>query len=276
MQSSNNSGCLSAIGYLIKDIVTRILGFLFIVFIYSAVVGIIDVISNIGDDNKIVNSKKIVKKKKTKPKKRKTPTRKKTTNNKVLSTYAYWSDNYGYTHAQNIRVKEIDYFSSVATRKSISSYDTWESMALKLIRNDRDRLNLIYNTFNSIRNNNNYTRYQFADIIVSFVQDIPYSLIPNPQDIYAPVEFMKKYTGDCDTRTVFLYIMLKKFNYDVTILNSFMYKHSILGINLATSGTNYKYYNGKRYYAWETTAKGYKRGWMPTKYADMNFWHKGL
>ena len=264
VQNSNNSGCLSAIGYVIKTIVTRIIGFLVIIFFYSIIVGIVDVVSSIGNDKKPVTSPKVVNTKKT------TTTKK--TNNKVYSNYAYWKDNYGHSHAESIKVKETDYFSSVGSRRSLSIYDTWEYMARKVIRNDRYRLDMVYKTFENIRRNNNFSRYQFADIIVSFVQDIPYSIITNSQDIYAPVEFIKKYTGDCDTRTVFLYLMLRKFDYDVVILNSVFYAHSILGINLATSGVNYKYHNGMKYYAWETTNKGYKRGLLHSKVSNMYMW----
>ena len=87
---------------------------------------------------------------------------------------------------------------------------------------------------------------------------------------------LKKYEGDCDTRTIFLYTLLKKYNYDVVILNSIVYKHSILGINLPTSGSNYKYDNGRRYYAWETTAKDMKRGLMSPSWSNMNNWFIAL
>jgi hypothetical protein len=145
-------------------------------------------------------------------------------------------------------------------------------MANRVIRNDKSKLNLLYGMLNRIKNQNNYSRVRFADIIISFVQDIPYALIDNSQDIYAPVEFLRKYKGDCDTRTILLYIVLKHYNYDVVILNSWFYEHSIIGINLPTSGSVYKYYNGKRYYAWETTYPGWERGWIPREMNNMDLW----
>ena len=63
--------------------------------------------------------------------------------------------------------------------------------------------------------------------------------------VYSPLEFVKKMKGDCDSRTLFIYTVLKKFNYDVVILNSDLYAHSIIGLNIPSSG-RYKYYNGKR------------------------------
>ena len=81
--------------------------------------------------------------------------------------------------------------------------------------------------------------------------------------------------GDCDSRTLFIYTVLKKFNYDVVILNSDLYAHSIIGLNIPSSG-RYKYYNGKRYYTWETTAKGYELGVLPADFSNIDYWYIAL
>ena len=73
---------------------------------------------------------------------------------------------------------------------------------------------------------------------------------------YAPVEFIGNWKGDCDTRSVFLFTVLKHYGYDVVILNSELYQHSILGINLVPESTTiplYKKHNYTKYYAWEAT-----------------------
>ncbi len=49
--------------------------------------------------------------------------------------------------------------------------------------------------------------------------------------VYAPVEFVSNLRADCDTRTVMIYTLLSRFNYDVAILNSEKYRHSVLGLN---------------------------------------------
>ena len=114
-------------------------------------------------------------------------------------------------------------------------------------------------------------------MIVSFVQNIEYSLpwsgdceedkdeylvkstVDAGKDCYsnvafgwfAPIEFIGNFTGDCDTRTVFLFTVLKHYKYDVVILNSSVYSHSILAINLLPTHTTspiYKVHNRKRYY----------------------------
>ena len=195
---------------------------------------------------------------------------------KYFEKNTYWTTNFGPKHRGLVKVKQRDYYASINNRRNLTVYNTWKYNALSVIRNDKYKLDDVTSVFKRIKRDKNYSRNQFADVIVSFTQDIPYALIDNAIDIYAPVEFIKKYKGDCDTKTIFLYVVLKKFGYDVVILNSWHYGHSILGINLPTSGNNYKYYNGKRYYAWETTYPGWLKGQIPPKVFNMNHWEISL
>lgn len=252
--NSTGDGCLSMIFARIFGIVIMMAGYAFI----AGIIGLIGIIGD-GIDSITSTNDTTVEKKKLAPE----PV--------ILSKNTYWNDNYGVSHSGIIRVKESDYYSSIRVRNSIYN-SSWYSMADRVIKNDKSKLNLLYRMLNKIKNQNNYSRGRFADIIISFVQDIPYALIENSQDIYAPVEFLRKYKGDCDTRTILLYLVLTHYNYDVVILNSGFYEHSIIGINLPTSGSIYKYYNGKRYYAWETTYPGWKRGWIAREMNNMDMW----
>ena len=143
---------------------------------------------------------------------------------------------------------------------------------------------------------NNYDERQLADVIVSMVQNIPYTLIHQmshesilklakekridflisyhndpinnpyerelyggckdsvePAGVYSPSEFISTLKGDCDTRTLFLYTLMKKMSYDVAILNG--PGHSMLGCNLKPENPASPYLenNSSRYYFWETT-----------------------
>lgn len=87
--------------------------------------------------------------------------------------------------------------------------------------------------------------------------------VPNAENygLSCPSEFFFSKKGDCDTRTVALFQILKNIGLDVAIINS--ESHSILGI---AGLYNYEDYylddlsSNKKYYLWETTAKGYKIG----------------
>jgi|TARA_R110000868_G_scaffold267298_1_gene526575 hypothetical protein len=154
----------------------------------------------------------------------------------------------------------------------------------------------------SIRLTNNIEKTHFSEVMVSMVQTIPYYAIVekscNPfsyQDpmirelllkkpcepnirhgIKAPAEFLMNLKGDCDSRTIFLYGLLKSRGYDVVIFGSQKYKHSVLGIALSSDMPHFKIINNKKYYLWEVTGKNYIPGKLPTQISDLNYWELNL
>jgi hypothetical protein len=81
--------------------------------------------------------------------------------------------------------------------------------------------------------------------------------------------------GDCDTRTLLIYTMLSHYGYDVAMLSSEYYSHSLIGINLPYNGRAYTY-NTQRYVLWETTAPGIKPGILPNEISNLNYWRISL
>ena len=170
---------------------------------------------------------------------------------------------------------------------------------------DKSKLDFLYSMFNEIQKKENLTRYEFADMITSYVQNIEYSLPWNgdckedynnvemvkdlvdqgydcysnvPFGYYSPVEFIGNWTGDCDTRSTLVYTVLKHYGYDVVILGSQFYGHSILGINLTplkTYNPSYKIHDRKKYYAWELTAPS-ALGRLDPSWNDMRHWKVDL
>ncbi len=221
----------------------------------------------------------------------------------VYSTYRVWKDNYGNDYNTTLTVRDSDY---QKLKNNISKYgpnsraNFWGNLYDYIERTDRVGLDLILKAFETIQNEKNLNQMEFAEMVVSCIQDIPYSYVFQeaclPADQYEytirtlleqcpdccigniaygiqnPVSFMQNLKGDCDTRTVMIYSVLKYFDYDVAILNSDFYKHSILGINLPSRGSS-KIYNGKRYMLWETTAKYFEVGNLPTTYDDTSYWN---
>ena len=74
-----------------------------------------------------------------------------------------------------------------------------------------------------------------------------------PAGVFTPAEFISSMQGDCDTRSLFLYTLMKKMGYDVAIVNG--PGHSMLGCNLEPENPSALYINDNenRYYFWETT-----------------------
>lgn len=169
---------------------------------------------------------------------------------------------------------------------------------------DKNKLKSIYDLLSNIKDENNLERLVFLEVIVSMVQNLDYTLIleQNCDDIYSsglkelidminsgiecksphafgiktPTEFLATLDGDCDTRTLALYTILKHFDYDVVILNSDAYMHSMLGVNIDGVSGAFKTYRGKKYYFWETTNIDYPIGYLPRNIGNTNNWYVAL
>ncbi len=167
-----------------------------------------------------------------------------------------------------------------------------------VIAYDKFRINSLYSMLDSIRTTNNLGSYKFAEVVVTMVQSIDYVLIiegscsdpkaaPSivellktgvpcqgyaPYGLRTPLQFLADMKGDCDTRTVLLYTILKHFGYDVAIINSDYYTHSMLGLNLPGITGSYKMNHARPYYFWETTNKGFQLGELPAENGNIRYW----
>jgi hypothetical protein len=84
-----------------------------------------------------------------------------------------------------------------------------------------------------------------------------------PIAAYTPAEFIYKKTGDCDTKALIAYALLKKFGYDAAVILGDVYgvdnragKHAMLAlanVNPVIPSQNVRY-RGRIYYPWEVTS----------------------
>jgi hypothetical protein len=169
----------------------------------------------------------------------------------------------------------------------------WNSVYFQIYNEQKNYLNSILTSLNSLRKDRTLNRNQFARVIVSLVQDIPYTLVlaekecedridyegPCVSDvkygIYTPIEFLSNLKGDCDTRTLLLYTIFKQFEYNPIILTSKEYAHSMLALDIQASG-DFILHNGIKHYFWETTAPGWDVGVLPPSTRNKNYWKKTL
>ena len=129
-------------------------------------------------------------------------------------------------------------------------------------------------------------------MIVTFVQDIPYSYVLNIDcddyqtgdkpcignvalGLLSPYEFIHSLYGDCDTRAVLIYTILEELGFDPMIVVSDEYAHAMLALNIPASGDHLTY-RGNNYYFWETTAKGWPIGMLPPTTNNVNYWKIAL
>ncbi len=225
----------------------------------------------------------------------------------LIKHYRVWKDYDGNKYEGYIWTNRSDYNKSKDYKNNLnlrqSTPRAYDEIIYLLKENDKQNLNGVYQLFDSIRENNQLSNVKFAELLVSFVQDIPYAVIlpddcnPNLYDdkfikdylnsenarcdgfekfgINSPVEFMSNLYGDCDTRTLLLYTMLAHYGFDVALFSSEYYSHSIIGVNLPINGITYKYGN-QRYVLWETTAPNIRAGILPKDISNINYWRISL
>lgn len=225
----------------------------------------------------------------------------------LIKHFRVWEDYEGNKYEGTIWTKKSDFFNAKIYKNNLAltqnSERAYDEILFRLKENDKNNLIGIYQLFDSIQQKQQLSQVKFVELIVSFVQDIPYTVIvpdncnPNLYDdefireylrsenarcdafekfgINSPVEFMSSLNGDCDTRTLLLYTMLVRYGYDVVLLSSEYYSHSIIGVNLPINGIAYQYQN-QRYVVWETTAPNIRAGILPKEISNLNYWRISL
>ena len=167
----------------------------------------------------------------------------------------------------------------------------------RLYNHDKHKLKDLINQMKHYIKKENYNYMDALNYVCSSIQYIPYTLIltsdgdcPCEQDfgsfsgnckvqkdgrgccsnvdpfgIYSPFEFAYFKTGDCDTRALLAYTILKEMGFDVAVMVSESQSHSVLGVAATGNqritsnnfGTNYL---GKRFYLWELTSFDWRFG----------------
>lgn len=199
-----------------------------------------------------------------------------------------WRDFDGDRYRMNFKIAKNSVQKSKKNRESYkyTRNFTWGNFYKHMANHDAPLLEHLYTSFSKTQKEKKMSRRKFAEFIITSVQNIRYNYIKSTpctgnedypcvgnirMGIFAPAEFGANLTGDCDSRTVLLFVLLSRFNYDVAILNSDEYKHSVLGISVPARG-KYKTYNRKKYYFVETTAKGCPIGYLPKDVSSLRYW----
>lgn len=179
---------------------------------------------------------------------------------------------------------------SISVENWTDEPDYWRQVYSTLYLDNKDYLWAVQDSLLKIKIQRNLDRDAFATMVVAFVQDIPYEYVLQEEctgteaspcngnvalGLYSPVEFLGKMHGDCDTRTVLLYTLLRNFGYEPLIINSKEYLHSMLALDVASSGDDFEY-KGRRYAFWETTNVGWLAGMLPPDMNNKDYWSVAL
>lgn len=224
----------------------------------------------------------------------------------IITHHRIWEDYSNNLYIADLKMRISDYKDANQLRNNLSiplnSTSQYNKIVSTIYDYDVNKLDLVYSTLDSLKAEKKLNKIEFAEVVVSLIQDIPYSLILGDAcnaNIYndtfikeylaengdcqgftkygllTPVEFISTLKGDCDTRTLLLFTIFNHYNYDVVMLSSELYKHSIIGINLPFKGIS-KPINGIKYVVWETTTQGIPPGIISREISDMRFWNVSL
>lgn len=199
-------------------------------------------------------------------------------------------------------IKNSDFVNAKIFKNSLSENLPYSKIIYSIKENDKNSIQQVYRMFDEIQAKRNLSKEKFAEMVISFVQNIPYTMIlPGSCDakdynseyirqylqaknapcsafqkfgINTPAEFLVNLNGDCDTRTLLVFTILEHYNYDVILLSSDVYQHSIIGINLPYLGARYEFMN-KSYIFWETTSFS-PPGIIDNEISNTNNWYISL
>ncbi len=173
------------------------------------------------------------------------------------------------------------------------SYENfWGTVYSQLVKDSKVSIDFLVDSLREISVSESLSQRELAELVVTFVQDIPYSYIraedcSNANNngkpcignialgILSPYEFIHSLYGDCDTRAVLIFAMLDEMGFDPMIVVSNEYAHAMLALNLPATG-DYLKFEGKNYYFWETTGKGWPLGMLPPNSNNINYWKIAL
>jgi hypothetical protein len=229
------------------------------------------------------------------------PVKKSATADEWIIHHRVWTDLEGNQYEGSFRVLKSAYRKAVIEYGSLKSMSGLSDVYRTMTLADEPRLKGVYPLFDSLRKVDHLDSLKFANVLVSFIQDIPYSTVTDgscsntlshnlsrpafpanydcigniPYDVQSPVEFMANLEGDCDTRTLFLFTLLNHYHYHVAILGSEAFRHSLLGLNLPYPGSA-KMAGTERYVLWETTSKGFIAGHLSPEIDHMDYWDFNL
>lgn len=212
-----------------------------------------------------------------------------------IVSYMRWNDNDRVTHEMEWEVLRSECLRSLVHLQRMAQERTTD-MSLAAVYDslrihDSIPLSRLAGAFAALQSKEHLPADRLADVVVTCVQSIPYSLVLEslcpaadtpgradrpckgmvPFGVNPPSAFMGDLEGDCDTRALLLVAVLQRLGFDAVILLSDHYRHAMLGLALPSQGASILS-NGKPYYFWETTNTGFRLGEIHPECSDLTQW----
>jgi hypothetical protein len=175
----------------------------------------------------------------------------------------------------------------------------WNGLYSSFSSHDSEKLDSLTQYFNTERQRNSMDAASTAEMVITFIQEIPYCLVHEgscsdaikfggfvqeyhqankpclPQiigGVQSPYEFIHTLKGDCDTRSLLGFTLLSRLGIPASIWVSEEYGHSVMGVGVPGPIQNVKMVNGFRHAGVELTSKGFRLGMLSPEHSNMNNW----
>jgi hypothetical protein len=176
----------------------------------------------------------------------------------------------------------------------------WHDLYFDFYDHDQHKVDSLVQYFDGQRKSKSLNVLETAEMVVTFIQEIPYYLVHDgscqeasgqggfvaqyhsegrpclPEvvgGVQSPYEFVHNMKGDCDTRSLLGYTLLKRLGIESSVWVSREYGHSIMGVAVPANSAHYKKVDGVRHFGVELTAKGFRVGMIAPEHTDMDNWN---
>jgi len=187
---------------------------------------------------------------------------------KDVNNALYYVEMIGKMSYKELGVKDSDQYDNPL----LESKEVWDIIYKRVYSQGLQQVEKVSAGFNKIFLSENLSPRNRILFLITFVQNIEYKRPGGSLDLLPPIATLAKKFGDCDTKTLLLYILLEKIKVDCVLFWSYNYKHAMLGVALNASG-DYKTYRGKKYYFLETTYPNWGIGQLAPDTDNLNYWY---
>ena len=148
----------------------------------------------------------------------------------------------------------------------------WKCIFRDVSLDNQDDLTALVSLFRKYQTAHQLNDLQTVDLVMSFVQTIPYRLpTESPFGLLPPALVLTDGSGDCDSKSLLAAMLLESLGIDCAILYSAKLEHAALGVVIPSSGQWFSF-SGKKYYYVESTNTGWPAGKIPPEYDKPNLW----
>jgi hypothetical protein len=221
-----------------------------------------------------------------------------------------WFDFKNQFYQAKYETSKKEFMSSVETQEQLndelmptsqSTLDFFSKFYDGLYRMDKDKIKSLAQIFSDSAKKLKLNPLETSEMVVTFIQEIPYYLVHDGScaeaiasgnkfmveyhgqrkpcigrvkgGVQSPYEFIHNLKGDCDTRSLLGFAILKEMNIGASVWISETYGHSILGVAVPAGTGMYKTLEGIKHYAVELTAKGFRVGMLAPEQAYPDNWN---